>query len=232
MEQNFSQNEQNLRDSQDSFEDFEGNQAEATFAAFFGDCSEEEQLLLRELGSKFNIRANDALWAIAGVFVFFGRFCNKLPMKIQEAVHEGQSEAVETIKQVAASIAELEAHKAQSVLSASLMNISQEILNQNRKKMWLYDFFIPLVCSCLGVFCLCLISFVGGAAVAGKGWEHSPIEALLNAPAGWIIPLALIPVGGFALFRGLTEQGQSRVVNLCLAGITAALVLGVLPHIL
>ena len=229
MEQNLSQTEQNYHDS---FEDFENNQAEAVFSAFFGDCSEEEQLILREFGSKFNIRANDALWTIAGVFIFFGRFCNKLPMKVKSAVDEGQHEAIETIKQVATSVAQLETTKAQSVLSESLIKISQDILNQNRKKMWLYDFSIPLVCACLAVFCLCLISFVGGAAVAGKGWGYSPLDALLNAPAGWIIPLALIPVGGFALFRGLTEQGRSRVVNLCVAGLSVAMVLYVLPHIL
>ena len=44
MEQNLSQTEQ---DYQDSFEDFENNQAEAVFSAFFGDCSEEEQLWLK-----------------------------------------------------------------------------------------------------------------------------------------------------------------------------------------
>lgn len=229
MEQNISQTEQ---DYQNSFEMFEGNQAEAVFSAFFGDCSEEEQLILRELGAKFNIRANDALWAIAGIFVFFGRVCNKFPQKIKDAVLEGQNDAIENIKQIAASITQLETTKAQSILSESLMKISQDILNQNRKKMWLYEFFIPMACACLAVFCLCLISFVGGAAVAGKGWGHSPLEALLNAPAGWIIPLALIPVGGFALFRGLTEQGRCRFMNLCVAGISAALVLGVLPHIL
>ena len=77
MEQNLSQNEQ---DYHASFADFENHQVEAVFSAFFGDCSEEEKLILREFGSKFNIRANDALWAIAGVFVFFGRFCNKIPL--------------------------------------------------------------------------------------------------------------------------------------------------------
>ena len=61
---------------------------------------------------------------------------------------------------------------------------------------------------------------------------HSPINALLNAPAGWIIPLALIPVGGLALFRGLTEQGRTKYLNLLVALIVAVLVLCVLSHIL
>lgn len=49
IEQNFSQSEQV---SQDSFDVFEDKQAQAVFSAFFGDCSEEEQLILREFGSK------------------------------------------------------------------------------------------------------------------------------------------------------------------------------------
>ena len=76
------------------------------------------------------------------------------------------------------------------------------------------------------------IRFIGGTAVAGKAWGHSPVEALLNAPAGWIIPLALIPVGGLALFRGLTEQGRTKYLNLLAALIVAVGVLCVLAHIL
>ena len=136
------------------------------------------------------------------------------------------------MKQFAASSVENEAQKAMSNLSDSLMKFSQDFLNQQRKSAWIYDFFVPVVCACLGIFFLCLISFIGGAAVAGKGWGHSPVEALLNAPAGWIIPLALIPVCGLALFRGLTEQGKSRLVNLIIALIIAVLVLCVVFHIL
>ena len=117
-------------------------------------------------------------------------------------------------------------------MTEALMKISQDFFNQQRKEKLILDFFIPLFCICLGIFFLCLISFIGGAAVAGKGWGHSPVEALLNAPAGWIIPLALVPVGGFVLFRGLTEQGKSRLINLIAALIIALLVLCVLIQIL
>ena len=114
----------------------------------------------------------------------------------------------------------------------TLMETSQDFFNQQKKKTWIYDFFVPMVCACLGIFFLCLISFIGGAAVAGKGWGHSPVEALLNAPAGWIIPLALIPVCGFALFRGLTGQGKDKLINLITALIIAVLVSCVISHIL
>ncbi|MBR2209488.1 MAG: hypothetical protein IJ859_11830 [Synergistaceae bacterium] len=117
----------------------------------------------------------------------------------------------------------------QQRISEALLSVS---LNQQRKRAWIYDFFVPVVFVCLGIFFLCLISFIGGAAVAGKGWGHSPVEALLKAPAGWIIPLALIPVCGLALFRGLTEQGKSRLINLTIALIIAVSVLFVLIHIL
>lgn len=225
MEQNFTPQNNN---TPQSFEEFENKQAEDIFSAYFSDCSEEEQLLLRELGSQFNIRANDSLWSFAGVLLFFGRSFNKLPQKVKDAVLDCQNEVIELIKNVAASTAKLEARNAQSSLSETL----QQIISQQKKISWLHDLFLPLACSCFGVFCLCLISFVAGAAIAGKGWGHSTLEALLNAPAGWIIPLALIPVGGIALYQGLTEQGKKRYLSLTAAIVIAVGVLCVLTHIL
>ena len=207
------------------------DEAEANYNAFFGEGSEEEQLRIREIASKLNIRSNDAIWIIVFIFNYFGRFYQHLPQKIKSAVHDSLNDCVETLKNSAEVISQNEAQKSKDILSESLARISQEILSQHQKKMRLYDFFLPLAWSCLGIFCLCLVSFIGGAAVAGKGWGHSPLEALLNAPAGWIIPLALIPVGGVSLYQGLTEQGKTKYLNLTAAFLCAALVLCVLPHI-
>lgn len=208
------------------------DEAEANYNAFFGEGSEEEQLRIREIASKLNIRSNDAIWIIVFIFNYFGRFYQHLPQKIKSAVHDSLNDCVEALKNSAEVISQNEAQKSKDILSESLATISQEILTQHQKKMRLYDFFLPLAWSCLGIFCLCLVSFIGGAAVAGKGWGHSPLEALLNAPAGWIIPLALIPVGGVSLYQGLTEQGKTKYLNLTAAFLSAALVLCVLPHIL
>lgn len=208
------------------------DEAEANYNAFFGEGSEEEQLRIREIASKLNIRSNDAIWIIVFIFNYFGRFYQHLPQKIKSAVHDSLNDCVEALKNSAEVISQNEAQKSKDILSDSLARISQEILTQHQKKMRLYDFFLPLAWSCLGIFCLCLVSFIGGAAVAGKGWGHSPLEALLNAPAGWIIPLALIPVGGVSLYQGLTEQGKTKYLNLTVAFLSAALVLCVLPHIL
>lgn len=208
------------------------DEAEANYNAFFGEGSEEEQLRIREIASKLNIRSNDAIWIIVFIFNYFGRFYQHLPQKIKSAVHDSLNDCVEALKNSAEVISQNEAQKSKDILTESLATISQEILTQHQKKMRLYDFFLPLAWSCLGIFCLCLVSFIGGAAVAGKGWGHSPLEALLNAPAGWIIPLALIPVGGVSLYQGLTEQGKTKYLNLTVAFLSAALVLCVLPHIL
>lgn len=207
-------------------------EAEANYQAFFGEGSEEEQLRIREIASKLNIRSNDAIWIIVFIFNYFGRFYQHLPQKFNSVVHDTLNECVEALKTSAEIISQNEAQKSKDILSDSLAKISQEILEQHKKKMRLYDFFLPLAGACLGIFCLCLISFIGGSAVAGKGWGHSPLEALLNTPAGWILPLALIPVGGIALFKGLTEQGKTKYLNLTAAFLCAALVLCVLPHIL
>ena len=228
-EQDFNQHE---REFKQNFQEAEGGEAEANYYAFFGEGSEEEQLRIREIASKLNIRSNDAIWIIVFIFNYFGRFYQNLPQKIKAVVNDTLNDCVETLKRSAEIISQNEAQKSQDIFSDTLTRISQEILNQHKKKMRLYDFFLPLAWSCLGIFVLCLISFVGGAVVAGKGWGHSPVEALLNAPAGWIIPLALIPVGSVALYKGLTEQGKAKYLSLTAAFLIAALVSCVLSHIL
>ena len=223
---------QTNEEDKQNFQEIENNEAEANYSAFFGEGSEEEQLRIREIASKLNIRDNDAIWIIVFVFNYFGRFYYQLPQKIKDTTDNALNDCIESIKKSSEIISQHEAQKSKDIFSNTLTKISQEILNQHKKKMQLYDFFLPLAWSCLGIFCLCLISFIGGAAATGKGWGHSPFEALLNAPAGWIIPLALIPVGGVALFRGLTEQGKTKYLNLTAALVVAVLVLCVLPHIL
>ena len=218
MEQDFIQAEQV---KQDSFENFETKKSKTLLSAFFDDCNDEEQKIINEFSQTLGVRANDAIWIFVKVFFKINRANNTLPQRISDAIDVKQNEFLEA-----------ETQKAMSDLSETLMKISHDFNNQQKRKLWLYDFFIPVACTCFGIFSLCLISFIGGSAVAGKGWGHSPVEALLNAPAGWIIPLALIPVGGVALFRGLTEQGRNKYLNLIMAAIVAALVSCVLLHIL
>lgn len=51
--------------------------------------------------------------------------------------------------------------------------------------MRLYDFFLPLAGACFGIFCLCLISFIGGALYQGltEQWKAK----YLNLTAACVI---------------------------------------------
>ncbi|MBR0232750.1 MAG: hypothetical protein IJQ47_01745, partial [Synergistaceae bacterium] len=174
---------QTKEEDKQKFQELENNKAEANYSAFFGEGSEEEQLRIREIASKLNIRDNDAIWIIVFIFNYFGRFYYQLPQKIKDITDNALNNCIESLKKSSEIISQNEAQKSKDIFSDTLTRISQEILVQHKKKMRLYDFFLPLAWSCLGIFCLCLISFIGGAAVDGKGWGHSPVEALLNAPA-------------------------------------------------
>ena len=211
-----------------TLEEAEFHNAEDIYESFFGEGTEDEQLRIRELAAKLNVRDNDALWIIIYVLNYFGRFYRDLPEKLKAT----SAECFETVQRAAVEISEAEARKAQILFAEALTKSTQEILERHKKRAWVYELFLPLAWSCMGVFFLCLISFVAGAAVSGKGWGHSPLAALLNAPAGWIVPLALIPMGGFALYRVLTEQGRTRIFNLIGAFLSGVLAFGVLFYIL
>ena len=214
-------------DRHEELEEQEFQRAEEVYESFFGEGTEEEQLRIRELAARLNIRDNDALWIIIYVLNYFGRFYHDLPEKLKDA----SGECLKTVKEAAAEISEAEVRKAQALFSETLTKSTEKILSQYKRRTWLYDMFLPLAWCCMGVFFLCLVSFVGGAAVAGKGWGQSPLSALLNAPAGWIVPLALIPAAGFALYRGLTEDGKKRYMGLGAAGFFTFLIWLALNHI-
>ena len=218
--------------NQTTFEVFETKKSESILSAFFNDCNEEEQKIINEFSQIQGIKANDAVWIFVKIFFRINRANTMLSQKISDTFEGKQNEFTEKFKEFIVSLIENEIQKILSCFSDSSIKILQDILTQHKKQTQLNDFFIPILCVCVGIFCLCLISFIGGAAVVGKGWGHSPFDALLNAPAGWIIPLALIPVGGLALFRGLTEQGRDKYLNLIIAFIVGGLVLWVILHIL
>lgn len=184
----------------------EERNAEHWFSHFFGDETEGEQLRLRELASKLNIRDNDALWTIIYTLNYFGRFYQDLPEKIREAA----SGCLEDVRKAAEEVGTSEAQKAQVLFAETLKRSTEEILEQHKHRSFFLELFIPLSLMCFGVFVLCLIAFVSGAAVAGKGWGTSHLSALLNAPAGGVLALEMIPVAGVMLYRGLTTVYDAR----------------------
>ncbi|MBQ7262099.1 MAG: hypothetical protein IJR14_00115 [Synergistaceae bacterium] len=211
-------------DLREAVEAEQAQRAEELYSSLFGDGTEAEQLRVRRLSTELGIKDNDAIWIIIYVLNYFGRFYNDLPEKLK-----GASEAcLEDVRKASGAIAEAEARKAQGLFEEALGKSIQQILARYERRAWLYDLLLPLAWTCVGVFALCLVSFVGGAAVAGKGWGQTPLTALLAAPAGHILPLALLPVAAFALYRGLVETGRTRALALLAAGLLAVLAFGAL----
>ncbi|MBR2209038.1 MAG: hypothetical protein IJ859_09565 [Synergistaceae bacterium] len=218
--------------NQATFEGFETKKSESILSAFFNDCNEEEQKIINEFSQIQGIKANDAVWIFVKIFFRINRENTVLYQKVSDNFESKQNEIPEKFKEFIVSLIENETQKILSCFSDFSMKTLQDILKQHKKQALFNDCFIPIFCVCAGVFLLCLISFIAGSAVVGKGWGHSPFDALLNAPAGWIIPLALIPVGSLAFFRGLTEQGRDKYLNLIIAFMVGGLVLWIIIHIL
>ena len=217
-------------DELEELKEQECQEAERWYSHFFGDATEGEQLRLRELASKLNIRDNDALWTIIYTLNYFGRFYQDLPEKIQGA----SADCLENVRKAAEEVGTSEAQKAQVLFAETLKRSTEEILEQHKHRSFLLELFVPLSLMCFGVFVLCLIAFVAGAATAGKGWGTSPIAALLNAPAGGVLALEMIPVAGFMLYRGLTmyDGAKKKATYLITSILLIAFVVSVLSFIL
>ena len=217
-------------DELEELKEQERQEAERWYSHFFGDATEGEQLRLRELASKLNIQDNDALWTIIYTLNYFGRFYQDLPEKIQGA----SADCLENVRKAAEEVGTSEAQKAQVLFAETLKRSTEEILEQHKHRSFLLELFVPLSLMCFGVFVLCLIAFVAGAATAGKGWGTSPIAALLNAPAGGVLALEMIPVAGFMLYRGLTmyDAAKKKATYLITSILLIAFVVSVLSFIL
>lgn len=215
-------------DELEELKEQEHQEAERWYSHFFGDATEGEQLRLRELASKLNIRDNDALWTIIYTLNYFGRFYQDLPEQIRGA----SADCLENVRKAAEEVGTNEAQKAQVLFAETLKRSTEEILEQHKHRSFLIELFIPLSLMCFGVFVLCLIAFVAGAATAGKGWGTSPIAALLNAPAGGVLALEMIPVAGFMLYRSLTMYSAKKKATYLITSILLiAFVVSVLTFI-
>lgn len=178
---------------------------EEIIKTFFAEGSEEQQIRFRELATKLDIRPNDAIWTIVYVLNYFGRFYAGLPKEIQES----KKDLLEKVEEESADIVKKEVEASKGVLADAIV----EAANQIAHRQSLVSYLTTSSAFCIGVFCLCLMCFVAGAAVAGKGWGNSPIGALLHAPAGWILPICMVPMSiyrGFHAYRAFQANKEKR----------------------
>lgn len=103
-------------DELEELKEQERQEAERWYSHFFGDATEGEQLRLRELASKLNIRDNDALWTIIYTLNYFGRFYQDLPEKIRET----SADCLENVRKAAKEVGTSEAQRAQVLFAETL----------------------------------------------------------------------------------------------------------------
>ena len=172
------------------------------YKTYFGEGTEEEQLRLREIAASLNIRDNDALWIIVYVMNYFGRFYKSLP----EEMSSSATAITESVRSRCEEIASVEMDDVKKSLAESVIHYAENISQAKAQ----YSVVLPLAWLSFGLFFLCLISFVSGAAVAGKGWGKTPFDSMLAAPAGWIIPIALLPVSIYTGYDAWIKKDIAR----------------------
>lgn len=197
----------------------------SNYENFFGAGTEEEQLRIKEIASSIGVRDNDAIWIIVYVMNYFGRFYQNLPAQMKESAEI----SIESVKTRCIAMADEEIERAKINLGQAILDHADEL--SKRKDM--YSVILPLAWLCCGVFCLCLLCFVAGAAVAGKGWGKSPFDSILSAPAGWILPIAFLPVSIYSSWRAWSQYRYTgRKFNLAmLSGSVTISVLSILCFI-
>jgi|GEM_PF-6709568 len=175
------------------------------YESFFGQGTEEEQLRIKEIASSLGIKDNDAIWIIIYVMNYFGRFYQNLPQRLKESADA----SVESVKARCVAAADEEIERTKSDLSQAVLTHADELA----KRRGMYSVVQPIAWLCCGIYTLCLLCFVAGAAVAGKGWGQNPFDSLLAAPAGWILPIAVLPVAiysGWQAWLGYRYTGNRR----------------------
>jgi hypothetical protein len=199
-----------------SMEDAQENVIDAvgeTFEHFFGPGTEEEQLRIREIAAKLNIRDNDAIWIIIYVLNYFGRFYRDLPQQIRTSADA----SVAYIKDRCVVLANEEMQRVKNDLGEAVLHHADTL----SKQRGIHSVALPLAWLCCGIFVQSLLMFIAGAAVAGKGWGRNPFDAFLTAPAGWILPVALSPLSGYTIFLGWSNY-QRTGKKQCLISVFAA----------
>lgn len=145
--------------------------------------SEAEAVRLREVGSRLNLREDDALWPLLAAMEYQRIYYEALPEKIAEAsraIMEGMAAAAE--KETAAAQARL----TDSVVKEA-QNLASKIQYGKLVPMWL-----------LALICLLaygsLMLWVGFRIDTGR---NMPLAAVLHMPVGWLISGLCMAAGVF-----------------------------------
>lgn len=177
--------------------------------------SEKERHNLYRVKNALGIHDNDALWLVLMSLESYDTLFSKLP----DQIHQQVIVTVEEIKRAARLAAEAESQKALATLARAVSETSEKISkraldNQRLIALSFYSASIVL----FGSLCL-VVGFILGSGRMPY-WADYPqdaslplkiISAVVQAPAGWLIPLAGACVCCVLLYRPLVERSSPSV---------------------
>lgn len=145
--------------------------------------SEAEAVRLREVGSRLNLREDDALWPLLAAMEYQRIYYEALPEKIAEASR--------TIMDGMAAAAEKETAAAQAKLTKSVVKEAEYLASKIQ-----YGKLVPLWLLAL----ICLLAY--GSLMLWAGFRIDtgrdiPLAEVLHMPSGWLISGLCLITGGF-----------------------------------
>ena len=147
------------------------------------ELSQAEAARLREVGSRLNLRDDDALWPLLAAMEYQRIYYEALPKKIAAASR--------TIMDGMAAAAERETAAAQARLTDSLVREAEYLASKIQ-----YGKLVPMWLLAL----ICLLAY--GSLMLWAGFrigsrQDMPLAAVLHMPAGWLISGLCLAAGMF-----------------------------------
>lgn len=158
--------------------------------------SETEAARLREIGSRLNLREDDALWPLLAALEYQRVYYEALPEKI--------AKASQTIMDGMAAAAERETAAAQAKLTDSVVKeaeyLASKIQYAKLVPMWLFAL-------------ICLLAY--GSLMLWAGFRIDtgrdiPLAALLHMPSGWLISGLCLVASVFCGWGAATEFAEGE----------------------
>ena len=158
--------------------------------------SEAEAARLREVGSRLNLREDDALWPLLAALEYQRVYYEALPKKI--------AAASKTIMDGMAAAAEKETAAAQAKLTDSVVREAQNLASKIQ-----YAKLVPM-----GLFALiCLLAY--GSLMLWAGFRidtgrDMPLAAILHMPSGWLISGLCLAMSVFYAAMAILSLAEGR----------------------
>ncbi len=172
------------------------------------ELSQAEAARLREVGSRLNLRDDDALWPLLAAMEYQRIYYEALPEKIAEASR--------AIMEGMAAAAEKETAAAQARLTDSVVREAQNLASKIQ-----YDRLVSMGLLAL----ICLLAY--GSLMLWAGFRidtgrNIPLVAILHMPSGWLISGLCLAAGLFCGVlsaksfveekKGIWKQGISALL--------------------